>query len=316
MTYAHDDHEHDHEHDHGHKHPPQDSRGLQQATTAAPARDMTEFGRVAVISCIHGNLPALEAVWSDIEGRGITQVLCLGDLVGYGPWPAEVVRFIEAKGVPTIQGCWDEGIGLEKGDCGCHFVTESEGQAGEWSYRWTAERIGERERAFLKRLPPAIAARAGGARLVAVHGSPRSAHEYLTAETHELVLYERAGSAGADVLLFGHTHVPYVKRISGELTLSVDTTAPETAALPAPRPLRPKLFINAGSVGEPRHGSPEATYVILDPASLDVSIVGVDYDLKATLAAMRRAEMPAAFVERLQQGSELAVKDKTVACDC
>jgi predicted phosphodiesterase len=277
---------------------------------------MKDFGRVAVISCIHGNLPALEAVWADIESRGVTQVLCLGDLVGYGPWPAEVVRFIEAKGVPTIQGCWDEGIGLQKDDCGCHFVSEAEGAAGEWSYRWTAERVGEQERAFLKRLPPAIAARAGGARLVAVHGSPRSVHEYLTAETHELVLYERAGVAGADVLLFGHTHVPFVKRIAGELEISVDTTAPESVELPALRPLRPKLFVNAGSVGEPRHGSPEATYVILDPASLDVSIVGVDYDLKATLAAMRKAEMPAAFIERLQQGSELAVKDKTAACDC
>ncbi|HKY94214.1 MAG TPA: metallophosphoesterase family protein [Kiloniellales bacterium] len=303
-----------HDHDHNHEQP--QGRGLEHAARAEPTRDMTERGPVAIISCIHGNLPALEAVWADIRGRGITEVLCLGDLVGYGPWPAEVVRFIEEKRVPTIQGCWDEGIGEEKGDCGCHFVSEAEGAAGEWSYQWTAERIGERERAFLKRLPPAIAARAGGSRLVAVHGSPRSAHEYLTAETHELVLYERAGSAGADVLLFGHTHVPYVERIEGQLALSVDTTAPETAEPPILRSLRPKLFINAGSVGEPRHGSPEATYVVFDPASLDVTIVGVDYDLKATLAAMRKAEMPPAFIERLQHGRELAVKDKTVACDC
>jgi len=296
--------------------PPAPGTPLQHATQAKPVRDMADFGRVAVISCIHGNLPALEAVWADIESRGITQVLCLGDLVGYGPWPAEVVRFLEKRGVPTVQGCWDEGIGNEKGDCGCHFVSEEDGKAGAWSYGWTAERIGEAERTWLKRLPPAIAARAGGSRLVAVHGSPRSSHEYLTAETHELILYERAGSAGADVLLFGHTHVPYVKRIEGQLALSVDTTAPDDAEPPLFRPLRPKLFINAGSVGEPRHGSPEATYVILDPASLDVSIVGVDYDLKATVAAMRKAEMPPAFIERLQQGSELAVKDKTIACDC
>jgi len=289
---------------------------LPLAAASRPKRDMVERGRVAIISCIHGNLPALEAVWADIESRGITEVLCLGDLVGYGPWPAEVVRFIEKKGVPTVQGCWDEGIGNEKGDCGCHFVSEIDSKAGAWSYQWTAERLGEQERTWLKRLPPAIAAQAGGSRLVAVHGSPRSSHEYLTAETHELVLYERAGSAGADILLFGHTHVPYVKRIDGALSVSVDTSAPEEAELPLRRPLRPKLFINAGSVGEPRHGSPEATYVILDPASLDVSILGVDYDLRSTVAAMRRAEMPPTFIERLQQGAELAVKDKTVACDC
>ena len=277
---------------------------------------MAERGPVAVISCIHGNLPALEAVWADIQRRGIPNVLCLGDLVGYGPFPAEVVRFIEEKKIPTIQGCWDEGIGNDKGDCGCHFVSEAEGAAGEWSYKWTYDRLGQHERSFLKRLPPAIAARASGSRLVAVHGSPRSVHEYLTAETHELVLVERAGAAGADVLLFGHTHVPYVKRIEGELIVSVDTTQPPETELPFLRPLRPKLFINAGSVGEPRHGSPEATYVIFDPRNLDVSIVGVDYDVEATIAAMRREGLPPAFIDRLRQGNELAVKDKTVACDC
>jgi len=286
-----------------------------------PKRDLTVAGPVAVISCVHGNLPALEAVYADIRSQGIGQIICLGDLVGYGPWPGEVVDFVRREAIPTIQGCWDEGIGQGKGDCGCHFVSEADQAAGKWSYEWTQRSLDEAQKQYLGSLPPSLTALAGGARLVAVHGSPRSAHEYLTQQTHELVLLERAGAAQADVLLFGHTHVPYVKRLDGALRVLIDTAPPPGQPAPEPdrpvmKPLRPKLFVNAGSVGEPRHGTPDATYVVIDPASLDVSIRLVEYDVAATTRAMRKAEMPAAFAERLQQGQELAVKDKTMACDC
>jgi predicted phosphodiesterase len=288
---------------------------------ATPLRDLSEAGEVALISCIHGNMEALEAVWSDIRACGISEVICLGDLVGYGPHPAEVVDFIRREGIPTIRGCWDEGVAEQKGDCGCHFVAEDEKAAGDWSYRWTQEHLTDRHRQFLASLPPMIAASANGSRLLAVHGSPRNAHEYLTETTHELVLYERAGSAQADILVFGHTHVPYVKRIAGDMRVTLDTAAPAEGSAPSEseplmKSMRPKLFINAGSVGEPRHGSPEATYVIFSPGLQEVRIRYVDYDVAKTTAAMRRSEMPAAFAERLALGRELAVKNKSLPCVC
>lgn len=264
-------------------------------------------------------MEALEAVWADIRSRGIPRTICLGDLVGYGPWPHEVIDFIRRNNLPTIRGCWDEGIGLDRGDCGCVFVSKEEEALGHWSYDWTRRRLDDADRAFLKSLPTMLASKINDVRLAAVHGSPRSASEYLTETTHELVLYERAASTAADVLVFGHTHVPFVKRLDGRLQLTVDTSAegnPPSEDSPRVVSLRPKVLINAGSVGEPRHGSPKSSYVILDALGLDVSICYADYDVKKTVAAMSRFEMPGPFAERLALGSEIAVKDKTVLCAC
>ncbi|MBM3825037.1 MAG: metallophosphoesterase, partial [Verrucomicrobia bacterium] len=74
---------------------------------------------IAILSCIHGNMAALEAVWDDLQARKVDRVICLGDLVGYGPWPREVIDFVQRHNITTVRGCWDEGIGLERSDCGC-----------------------------------------------------------------------------------------------------------------------------------------------------------------------------------------------------
>ena len=79
--------------------------------------------KIAVISCIHGNMEALETVYDDICSKKINDIVCLGDLVGYGPHPNEVVRFIKRNDISTVLGCWDEGIGLDKDTCGCHYIS-------------------------------------------------------------------------------------------------------------------------------------------------------------------------------------------------
>lgn len=326
MSHAEDrDHEHGHDHDHGqghdHGHGSDRGRGHRHETAETSERDLASTGPIAILSCIHANLPALEAVWADLKSRGIDHVLCLGDLVGYGPHPAEVVEFVRRERIPTLQGCWDRNVGAAKDPCICHVSAAAEKAADEWSYRWTQERLDDEQRSFLGALPPRLAATAAGSRLVAVHGSPRSPHEHLTATAHELVLYERAGAAGADILVFGHTHSPYVKRIEGEMRVTIDTTLAEgrsmpSEAAPLAKPVRPKLFVNAGSVGAPAHGSPEACYAVFSPAEQEVEIVFVDYDVERTAAAMRQAGMPAIFAERLARGVDLTVKDLSLACDC
>lgn len=276
----------------------------------------SEFsGPLAVISCVHGNLAALEAVLADIDELGISNALCLGDLVGYGPFPNQVVERVRERRIPVVQGCWDEGIGKSTGHCGCSFPTPADAQLGELAYLWTDLEITQETRSYLAALPPALGRHAVAGKLAFVHGSPASNAEYLEDSTHELVLLERASRAECDVLFCGHTHVPFVKRVGGEL-LVTDGSAPGASAHARRLPLRPKLIINAGSVGEPRHGGPEATYVIFDQDAGRALVREVKYDVQRTLCALADADLPREFGERLAVGSELVPKRKHIPCSC
>ena len=97
--------------------------------------------RIAIISCIHGNMEALEAVMDDVESQQPDLTICLGDLVGYGPYPNEVVDYIERNNISTLMGCWDEGIAMDRGDCGCKFITEEDAAYGEQAFAWTRDRL-------------------------------------------------------------------------------------------------------------------------------------------------------------------------------
>ena len=160
--------------------------------------------------------------------------------------------------------------------------------------------------------------------LLFVHGSPRGTNEYLLESTHDLVLFERAAAGNCDVLICGHTHVPFARKVQGELRVQAEATLKNQiqnellGGIVAPEKitLSPKLIINAGSVGEPRHGSANSTYVIFDTETQDVEIREVAYDVEKTIKAMQKFGMPEAFIDRLKQGEELAVKDKEIVCAC
>jgi predicted phosphodiesterase len=272
-------------------------------------------GPLAVISCVHGNLAALDAVLRDIDEQRIEQVVCLGDLVGYGPFPNQVVERLRERCIPVVQGCWDEGIGKGTGHCGCSFPTPADAQLGELAYLWTDLEITAETRAYLAALPPLLGRHAVAGLLAFVHGSPASNAEYLQDSTHELVLLERASRTGCDVMFCGHTHVPFIKWVGGELSVtSGEASEPSVDARRVQ--LRPKLIINAGSVGEPRHGGPEATYVVFDQDSRRTLIREVAYDVQHTLRALAAADLPREFGERLAVGAELVPKRKHISCSC
>ena len=280
--------------------------------------------RLGIISCIHGNLEAFDTVLADLRAREIDSVLCLGDLVGYGPFPNETVDRIRKLEIPTVLGCWDQGIAEENESCGCTFISEEEGQLGAMAFWWTTLHVSEDSKRYLGTLPMGMAVDLPCGRLLAFHGSPNSTSEYLTESTHELVLFERAASAGCDILVCGHTHVPYVKQVAGTLEVRGETTVKDSiyqaryGEVETPRlvTLAPKTIINAGSVGEPRHGGLAATYAILDTHSGDVELCEVEYDVEKTVHAMRAREVPETFAERLLHGQELTGKHKEVYCAC
>lgn len=234
---------------------------------------------IAVISDIHANIYALEAVLQDIERRGIEKIYCAGDLVGYAPFPNEVIEMVRVKKIPTVMGNYDDGVGNMRLICGCDYKNEKAQALGEKSIMWTKEHTSEENKAFLRGLPNELDFTAGRYRVKLVHGSPRRLNEYLHAEIAEDYAARLFAEAGCDVLVCGHTHVPYHREVSG------------------------KHLINAGSVGKPKHGDPAAAYVMLEFGdSLQVFVNKVPYDYEKTAKAIEASDLPAEFAGLVRSG--------------
>ena len=262
--------------------------------------------KIAVLSCIHGNLEALETVLNDVEAQGCDRIICLGDLVGYGPYPNEVVDRIRSLDIPTVQGCWDEDIVEGLNACECSYPSLLAEKRGLRAHEWTNQVVRDDVRDYLAQLP--LSLRDGN--LCFVHGSPNSQHEYLMPELDSFIALERVLSTEADVLFCGHTHVPYVRSLDdANISISVKQINPKSSqSTPVKQSLSTpiKRLVNAGSVGEPRHGRPNATYVIYDSQSEAVGLREVPYDYKKTCAAIIEQGLPKIFAWRLCQGLEFA----------
>ena len=268
--------------------------------------------KIALFSDIHANLPALDAVLADIDSRQPDAVYCLGDLVGYNIWPNEVIATIRKRGIPTIAGNYDYGIGRRSEDCGCAYREEQEKANGNVSIAYTNAHLGDDERQYLRTLPTHIRVEFelgndGSGRppehlwqqqtpftLLLVHGSPRRVNEYLFEDRGDRSLARVMEGAGADVLCFGHTHKPFHKVVSAE---------PEGEATYF------RHAINIGSVGKPKDGDPRAGYVLLSidetarPGSREgvaVEFVRVAYDVEKAAQAVEQSELPDAYAEALR----------------
>src|SRR6478672_7356754 len=145
--------------------------------------------RIALFSDIHANFPALEGCFKSIEQQKPDAIYCLGDLVGYNIWPNEVINEIRKRGIPTIAGNYDFGIGRMSNDCGCAYKTDHEKENGKISISFTNSIIKDEERAYLRTLPTHIRVEfqlnEDKLNLLLVHGSPRKINEYLFEEREE-----------------------------------------------------------------------------------------------------------------------------------
>ncbi|MBD2314542.1 metallophosphoesterase family protein [Desertifilum sp. FACHB-1129] len=268
--------------------------------------------KIAVLSCIHGNLAALEAVLHDIDRQKAEKIFCVGDLVGYGPYPNEVVEKVRSLSIPTCAGCWDEDIVEGLNACECSYPSQLAEKRGLIAHEWTNREITPENREFLAQLPHSLRHE----NLAFVHGSPHSAHEYLLSDVDAFLALERVLSAGADVLFCGHTHRPYIRRLqSGSLQAALLHPQVQTASnLNFTAPL--KQIINVGSVGEPRHGRPNATYALFETETQQASLQEVAYDYQQTCTAIVEKGLPAIFAWRLARGLEFAemAEDATHVC--
>jgi putative phosphoesterase len=235
-------------------------------------------GPVAVITDIHGNLAALHAALDRIDELGISRLFCGGDLVGYGPHPNEVCALIAERAIPTIYGNYDYAIARDLDDCGCAYVDQHDRELGQQSVAWTLEHTGQGAKEFMRELPFDLRFDLGERQVHLVHGSPRKVNEYLF-EDKPARLYERLAAAeNADVLVFGHTHKPWVRKFAGV------------------------LFVNCGSVGKPKDGDPRGAFAVLDlddAGRVRARIERVAYDVEPVAREVVAAGLPAEYADKL-----------------
>ena len=235
---------------------------------------------MALFSDVHGNSWALRAVLAEIERRGIVRRYCLGDLVGYGADPNGVVGLVRDSGIPSLLGNYDEGVGWEKGGCGCFYPDQEAKQVGEASYSFTVATVTSENKAWLRDLPRELHVTLGENRVHLVHGSPRRINEYLLRDRDERTYIRLAASETDDILAFGHTHQLWQGRF-GHV-----------------------LFVNVGTVGRPKDGDSRAGFAVLAVSGTDVSVewVRVEYDVEEAARATIMAGLPVSLAEGLRAG--------------
>jgi predicted phosphodiesterase len=241
--------------------------------------------RVAVVSDIHSNLHALEAVLAAIDADAPDELWCLGDLVGYGPRPNECCATIAERADVCLAGNHDLAVR------GTIDLDEFGGEAGV-AARWTREVVEPEAQALLDRLEPE-----GAAHGVALyHGSARDPiWEYVLSDQ---VAFVTMALANVPLVLVGHSHVALQIVLSGGEDLS-GGVAPAGTELELDGV---QALLNPGSVGQPRDRAPRAAYLLLDLDARRASFRRVEYDVERTQKEMRQAGLPELLAARLELG--------------
>jgi protein-tyrosine-phosphatase/predicted phosphodiesterase len=245
--------------------------------------------RYALISDIHANLPALQAVLDHIANRPeIDATYHLGDLVGYAPWPNETVALLKGFRIQGIAGNYDSTVAADYKHCGCKYEDPRQEELSHLSFEWTKQHCSAETRRFLAQLSFRLDIRPNGGHqpgptVVLVHGTPTLNTLYWTEDRPDsfcLKMAEMAGARKGDVICFGHTHKPWDREVEGI------------------------HFVNTGSVGRPKDGDWRAGYVVLDVGGdrPGVEFIRVEYDLQQAMDAIRKSDLPDDFAEYLATG--------------
>ncbi|MDI1233658.1 MAG: metallophosphoesterase family protein [bacterium] len=254
--------------------------------------------QIALFSDVHANLPALEAMFENMSQIQPDAIYCLGDLVGYNVWPNEVISEIRKRGIPTIAGNYDFGVGRNSDDCGCAYKTEEDKSMGAQSIAFSNQLIKDNERAYLRTLPAHIQLEyklnEDSLFLLMVHGSPRKINEYLFEDREENSMVRIMETVKADIMFCGHTHKPY-HRVFEYL-------------LDGKKAFR--HAINIGSVGKPKDGDPRGCYALLtinenstkfEKDGIQIEFIRFDYNIEKAAMAVEKSILPNAYAEMLRK---------------
>ena len=234
--------------------------------------------KIAILSDIHGNLPALEAVLAEIAAESIERIVCLGDVATLGPQPHEVIARLHGLGCPVVMGNTDGGLlALQRDQSATGAVWGND----DFDFdRWCAAQLTDDDLAYLRTFQPTISVSLGdGVTLLCYHGSPRSYDERITAETTDEALHEMLAETPAQLYAGGHTHQQLLRRYRDTLVLNPGTVGFAKDAIPPAAPVRNPSW---------------AEYAIIasDGGQLDVSLRRVRFNLDALFAALDASGIP------------------------
>jgi protein phosphatase len=214
--------------------------------------------KLLLISDLHGNKEALDAILNEVKHD---LIVCMGDLVDYGPDPLAVIDWVRDNKIPVVRGNHDNAVALHV-DCGCSYKYKHLSEATR-EYTWG--QISENEEEFLMSLPTNLDFTFDHLKVRAIHGSPESFFDYIYPDTPSEKVEQWLEKVSCDFLLAGHTHVPMVRELS-KLTL-----------------------LNPGSIGQPRDNDRRASCMVFDTATQKPEIIRLDYDIDKTCEKIRKS---------------------------
>ncbi len=249
--------------------------------------------KTAIISDIHSNLHALTSVIEDVQSQGCSDIVCVGDIVGYNAYPRECLDYIRSLKCPTVKGNHDEDV-----VAGVYYMMNP---VARQAMEWTREQLDEDQLQWLGRLPYVRMVRSQFAIVHATLDTPKN-WAYILNASDATSSFARQS---LPVCFHGHTHVPHIYAMdSGHTSESNDMV--EELYQQAQYSFQPqegiKYFINVGSVGQSRDGDPRACYCIYDTDNNIITLRRVDYDIEAAQAAIMAAGLPEFLAERLKTG--------------
>jgi putative phosphoesterase len=232
--------------------------------------------KIAILSDVHGNLDALHAVFEDARKNGAELMVNLGDFVGYGAYPQEVITELHSDNVLSVLGNYDKEVLEWKKN-----RSSDQGDETEISLEYVVSQLQKPSFQFLKSLPTHRLIRIDEKSVFLTHGSPESINEHIYPDTPEQRLNELSQQANTDVILLGHSHIPFIRTVN-QVT-----------------------FVNPGSVGRPGDNDTRASYALLTVHPFFIELRKVPYDVTSAVDALRQRHLPERFVQMLLQGTSL-----------
>ncbi len=241
--------------------------------------------KYGIFSDIHGNLEALNKVMESMDRLGVERRICLGDIVGYGPFPNECIDIVKAKSAITIFGNHDSvAIGRESADTWNNYNAQR-------AIEWTKNVLTDDSKAFLASLPYMKAEDP----LMFVHASPWSPADWRYVSSLDDAV-DAFSFFTEPICFIGHTHWPIIVAMDNEQSFKVSETLYHKV-----QPNQ-RILVNVGSVGQPRDRNPLASWCICDTEQMTVEIVRVSYEISKTQEAMREKEFADFLINRLAEG--------------
>ncbi|MHA1911671.1 MAG: metallophosphoesterase family protein [Candidatus Kariarchaeaceae archaeon] len=235
--------------------------------------------KFAIIADIHGNLPAFEKVLEHIKKRKIKDIICLGDIVGYYTYPKECLDLVKEHCSLVVQGNHDAAV------AGDPFLIRQFNAKAKKVIHWTKNQLSNEDLEYLRKLTLVYEVETPSTNFTMVHGSPEKPFEYLVIrpDNREWILNWAFSHTKNTHLFVGHTHTPKIEVVSGTK-------------------LGDRLFINPGSIGQPRDKDPRASYAIVDLLRFEAEIVRVEYKHSVTSSHLLKQGLPETLAHRLSMG--------------